>query len=505
MYVNKDVREPKFLLLYSPQRFDPRFGAVKPEGSLGIAYLAGALRASGYEVAILDCSVGAERHRLEATFFRQITLPNGMIRVGMSLEAILREVQPWDVIGISSIFTAQTSMVTEVVAAVSREFPDKLIVLGGINARSQMDLFFRAGADIVCLSEAETTILQIGEVLRQNHRDFSGVSGIAWKIDSQIRINPTTFVEKDLDKLAIPAWDMQPLRKYWDIARPHGGGFSSNSPVAYAPMMTSRGCPFSCSFCHIGKEVSNSASGNIGELRIKSMARVMKELTVLKSLGVEHVFIEDDSLLGRKRRAIEIFRRIICLNVKLSGVNGINIAHLNTKIGERLVVDDEILETMAAAGFSKIMLPVESGSQRIIDKYATGKLNLAKHNIPAIIRKLKSLGIAVGGNYTFGYPDETLQEVRQTVACAREHLDAGLDNANFMIITPFPGTEFYDRVVNEGLLLPGVALEDMDWMRVCIKTQVPEKVLMAVLIKGWEKLNRAERVTRIRSLVPKTI
>ncbi len=288
--------EPKFLLMYSPQIFDKKFGAIKPEGSLGLIYLASALRNKDFEVSILDASVGNDDYTLEETFFNEKIQPNGLVRVGMNIKDILSEVVNYDVIGISSIFTAQTRMVEEVVVAIKKEYPDKIIILGGISAKSQMSLFFNAGADLICLSEAEETIVEIGELLRKGERDFSKIDGIAGK---EGFVNPRLKIIQNLDELPIPAWDMLPLKKYWEIARPHGGGLKEGN-VAYASAMFSRGCPFKCHFCHISKELEGSITGNTRKYRMKSIDRVNEEIRIMKSLGVKYVFVEDDSMLAKK-------------------------------------------------------------------------------------------------------------------------------------------------------------------------------------------------------------
>ncbi len=491
-------RELRYLLMYSPLRFDRRFGAIKPEGSLGLIYLVGALSQNGHHVDLLDCAVGNEKYSLKDTFYRETELPNGMRRVGMSITEILSEVALYDVIGISSIFTAQTSMVSEMVKAISTEYPEKIILLGGVNARSQKKLFFDVGADIIATSEAETTIIEIARQLRTRNINLSLIPGIAFMNQGSISINHAQVLQ-NLDLLPVPRWDMQPYRKYQEIARPHGGGFSKDNPVKYAPIMTSRGCIYECDFCHIANENEKSDSGNLRKLRLKSLDRVMHEMAILKGLGTEHVFIEDDSLLGYKKRMMDILREIIKLDVKLSGVNGINISHLCTT-DNKPGVDHALLELMAEAGFQKIMLPVESGSRRIIKKYATGKLDLDRHDIIGLIKKVKSLGMHAGGNYTFGYPDETIEEVKETFEIAKVHMSAGLDNANFMIITPFPGTPFYDRVVRDNLFLPGVKIDELDWTQVAIKTIVPKEVLEEMITKGWESVNKPERIRRIREL-----
>src|SRR3989344_8460428 len=119
----RSAKEPRFLLMYAPQRFNLNFGAVKPEASLGNLYLAGALRDSGFDVNILDCCLGNDRYSLEQSFYRQTPLPNGKVRIGMAPEDILQEVAGYDIIGISSIFTPQTYTVEETVKLISKAYP----------------------------------------------------------------------------------------------------------------------------------------------------------------------------------------------------------------------------------------------------------------------------------------------------------------------------------------------------------------------------------------------
>ena len=488
--------EPKFLLMYGPQIFDKRFGAIKPEGSLGLIYLASSLRNKDFEVSILDASVGNDDYTLEETFFNEKIQPNGLVRVGMSIKDILGEVVDYDVIGISSIFTAQTRMVEEVVAEIKREYPDKIIILGGVNAKSQMPLFFNAGADLICLSEAEETIVEIGELLRKGERDFSKINGVAGK---EGFVNPRLKIIQNLDELPIPAWDMLPLEKYWKIARPHGGGLKDGN-VAYASAMFSRGCPFKCHFCHVSKELEGSISGNTRKYRMKSIDRVNEEIRILKSLGVKYVFVEDDSMLAKKSRAKTIFLKIAEMGMELAGTNGINLAHLCTKADGKLGVDESLMEAMAAAGFKRLQYPIESGSQRILNKYCSGKLNLEKHDVIGLIKKAKQLGMEIGGNYIFGYPDETIFEMIKTFNLARKHMAAGIDSANFNFLTPFPGTKIHDYVVENKLLLPNLHIADMDWMRPSMKTKVPGWIIKLIITKGWRFVNNPERVKRIKEM-----
>ena len=123
--------------------------------------------------------------------------------------------------------------------------------------------------------------------------------------------NPQQRIIANLDFLPLPAWDLLPNDKYWQISRPHGGEFPIDKSIKYASIMTSRGCVFSCAYCHISKEKEQSSpDGGIGKLRTKSIERVLLEINMLKSLGVEYIFIEDDSLLAKKQRTIKIFRSL---------------------------------------------------------------------------------------------------------------------------------------------------------------------------------------------------
>lgn len=498
-------KEPKFLLMYAPQRFDLRFGAVKPEASLGNLYLAAALRDAGFYVDILDCCLGNERYTLEQSFYRQTPFSSEMIRIGMAPEDIIRETANYDVIGISSVFTPQTYMAEETVRLISRAYPEKLIIMGGINARMQLKRFFDAGADLICLSEAERTIVEIGNVLRAGSRDFSSVAGVALTHDGQIKINPAIFIENNLDLLPIPARDLLPLERIWRIARPQGGVLSVgqlNEPLLHVSAMTSRGCPYSCSFCHVSGEQNWSKTGYIGKFRFQSEKRIEREMISIKELGAKEIYFEDDSLLAKKTRALNIFRMLIRFGFKLSDVNGINLSHLHKNKNGKIIIDDELLETMAEAGFKRLSFPVESGSQRIINKWASGKINHETYNISALIKKANALGITVSSCYLIGYPDETYEELAQTILVAKKHMDAGSEYVNFTIVTPFPGTALYDYVMQNNLLLPGVEVADLDWLKPSMKTLIDPCYLEFISRKAWEFLNKPERISIVRSMTP---
>ena len=114
------------------------------------------------------------------------------------------------------------------------------------------------------------------------------------------------------------------------------------------------------------------------------------------------------------------------------------------------------------------------------------------------VKKAKQLGIEIVGNYTFGYPDETFVEILKTLFLARKHMAAGLDAANFMFITPFPGTQLYDYAIEKNILRDDINLESMDWTRPSMKTKVPGWFFRLIITKGWRWVNNPERINRIK-------
>src|SRR5439155_23607077 len=163
--------------------------------------------------------------------------------------------------------------------------------------------FFDAGVDLIVLSEAERTIVDIAEAVR-GKCDLTDVPGIAFRDETgRETVNRHGPVTVDLDELPFPAWDLLPLDKYWDLSRPHGGQFPEGERITYASLQTSRGCPFQCLYCHISQETEEGVAGPVGTFRVKSIDRVLAELQTLKDLGAHYIYFEDDSLFAKKKRA----------------------------------------------------------------------------------------------------------------------------------------------------------------------------------------------------------
>lgn len=473
----------RVLLLYPRLQFRPQ-DTVKPDGSLALPYLAGELLRRGHEVRIFDASIGRDgRDDLQDVFYRPRRQENGLIRVGVDDFRLLEEASWAEAIGITSIFTMQTTPVLEMVRLFKENLPETPVYAGGVNARSLEERFLAAGCARVFPSEA----------------DFAFANHLEGRPDGP--------VVADLDELPVPAWELLPNERYWRIARPHGGDFRpDDGEIRYASMMTSRGCPFSCSYCHISKEREGDEAGNIGSYRIKSTDRVLEEALKLKCLGVEWLFLEDDSLLAKKKRLFAILGGLARYGFRIADVNGVNLAHFlcRTSAGT-LTLDLELIDALAEAGFEKITLPFESASQRILDLWASKKWRIKDLDAEALIRAFEDRGVKTFGNYMMGYPDETFSEIMSTVKMAQSHVAAGLTAASFFVTVPFPGSRMFDYAIETGQLSKDFDPDRMNWTEsIFTKAPVPPEALTMIRTLSWELVNRKAFTTVKRAIAGAT-
>jgi anaerobic magnesium-protoporphyrin IX monomethyl ester cyclase len=480
-------------LLLAPRLRFRAHDIVKPDGSLALPYLAGGLREAGLPVDIVDCTVGTDADDLATTFYRRRDVGHGMIEVGVSDDRLAELVCGYDVIGITSIFTMQTTAILAMLAVIREANPRALIVMGGVNARSLPERFFAAGVDAIHVGEADRSMRH----LTYHGADYSipgPIRNAGWlervTFDDRPHYFTPAIVTQDLDELPMPAWDLMPNARYWQISRPHGGDFAPGETIRYASLMTSRGCPFVCKYCHISKEGADSPSGAIGAYRVKSRPRVRAELANLKTLGVEWVFVEDDSLLAKKKRALELMDDFAATGLRFADVNGVNLAHLVIREGPGYGVDRGLLRALRQAGFEKLTLPFESGSQRILDRYASRKWRTDVVPHARLVEVCREEGITPLGNYTIGYPDETLDEMLATVRMAKDHVRAGLAVASFFCIVPFPGTQLFDDTLASGALAADWSPDTMNWtMASWAHSTVPADTINAVRRVAWELVN----------------
>jgi len=482
----------KGLLIYPPNQL-MNIETPRPDGSMGLLYLASSLEKNGIETDVLDASVGTPEQTLDATFYKLVKQKNGLTKIGMDFKDIANYVlkKGYDFVGINSNFTPQTTMAFETAKAIKQANPDIKIYAGGTNARALYKRFLKTRYfDAICLTEGELIFP------RAILEGVENTPGFAYLKDTEIKINPIdeTCFPKELDDLPMPAWEKLPFEKYDKITSTHGTDTTGKS-MRYAPIMTSRGCIWQCAYCHISTEKEN-----IGKLRLFSIQRVIQEIKKLKSLGVNKLFFEDDTLLAKKDRTKQIFKLLEGEGFSILNVNGINLIDFFDKskiINGKWKIDKEFIKILRDAGFDQMVFPAESGSQRILQKYATNKVLLDKMDLPLLMKTMTDMGIRAPVNMMIGFPDETESEIKESIELARKLKENGAIYVTFFIPIPFPGSKLYEIAIKNNHLDEDFDTDIMNWKHPVMKnTLVPPEKIEQIQNQANEMINDKDFIAK---------
>lgn len=301
---------------------------------------------------------------------------------------------------------------------------DFFIILGGPLAHVSPELLLREfKCDCVVQGEGEFALWEIIKNVESGQTNFFNAPGAWWRDkDGELHSTPPQRIT-DLDSLPFPAYHLlPPLKKY--------RSFSRQTPVA--PIITSRGCAFSCSFC--------SRGAFRRQVVFRSAESVLEEVDFLvNKYGVRQLDILDDNFALDKRRMEKIFDGLIEKNYKLS---------INFNAGIRSEgLTEEMFLKMKKAGVIKLSFGIESADERVLE-LCNKSLNLS--TMKKAISTAKKVGIIVGGFFIIGLPGEDELAFKKTLQFAK---DVDLDIANFCIAIPFPGTGLYNQISVGGKFL----------------------------------------------------
>jgi magnesium-protoporphyrin IX monomethyl ester (oxidative) cyclase len=217
------------------------------------------------------------------------------------------------------------------------------------------------------------------------------------------------------------------MEKYFEVSSPQGGVYKSKRNT---PILTSRGCPAKCCFC---------ASANVWgkRYRLRSPEMVMKEIKLLKKeYNIEEFQIQDDNFTLNKKRIIQICKDLKYMDLHWSMPNGVALWAL----------DEEMIEAMSEAGCHFIIAAIESGNERVLKEVIKKPLKLDR--VIDLCKCIKKNRIFLSGFFIVGFPDETLDEIRDTFKFA---LKCNLDIAGFSYATPLPSTQLWEQAERENL------------------------------------------------------
>ncbi len=425
----------RVLLLKPPMRACMiEIGRHMPIGPL---YLASMLRQAGHTVDVFDSLAHVEDNHVvppdALTAVDRVKLASHprwrhLVHWGASWARIRRAIEDFepDVVGVTCMFTPHYEPAYECARLVKEIAPDVPVMLGGQHPTVAAPHALAEDAiDLVVRGEAEQTIVSIVEALHAGER-LEALPGLAFRCDGRycgcepspgrLHMTPAPEWLRELDSLPLPASDLVDLGKYDDTAT----------------VITSRGCPFSCTFCTVHAMVGK-------KFRARAPERVVDELEhYVRVHGIRSFSIEDDNFtfdIGRVHAICgEIRRR--GLDVSLHLPNGMTVVKL----------DEDLVTDMHLAGFRSLFLGLETTDPARLRQIRKGFTSLTK--VQNGVRMFDREGVDVGASLIVGLLG---QDVR---AIAQDSINVARSGIRFWTnpFYPIPGSTDFNQCIADGLI-----------------------------------------------------
>jgi anaerobic magnesium-protoporphyrin IX monomethyl ester cyclase len=366
---------------------------------IGILSIAAYLIREGHDVQVHDCR-------------------GPVSRIGSS--AVMSHVSSYkpDIVG----FTAVTSgflNAYRLAGEIRRTAPHITIVFGGVHVSALRGKILQSfpAIDCVVTGEGEKAMVELAAAARPET-----IQGLVYREGSEIKDNGLRTDLCELDSLPFPAYHK--LEGFPD--RFEGALF--NYPKApSATIISSRGCPYQCSYC--------DRSVYRRSFRYNSAEYLYEHMVFLKkNFGIRHVFFYDD-LFTFNRERIEKFCGLLRKKPLAMTFNcAVRVGH----------ADDQLLKMLKTSGCWMVSLGIESGAPEILARHKT-KVDF--NEMKTTVKRIQKAGIRAKGLFMMGLPGETEETIKAT---ADFITGLELDDMNMTKFTPFPGSPLYQTIHDEG-------------------------------------------------------
>lgn len=348
----------------------------------------------------------------------------------MSEEEFWDEISSFDpdVVGLSCL-SSNAPYLPKIIKIIKEIKKDTTCILGGpFVSSSPQEAVSIGGVDFIIYGEGEISTCNFVRALL-NGGDFQKIKGIGFMRNDNVTITPLQPFVENLDTLPFPAWDLCNLENYSKVHRFLGSGVQHSDKTNYANIVSSRGCPYQCIYCH-----------KIFGLRFRarSAQNVVDEMVYLHDEFKVEEFTFSDDIFNLDRERVEDFCRLLMKanrNIKFGFfTNGLR--------GD--ILSKDLIDLLFEAGMRTASVAIESASPRI-QKRIKKSLNLekARQSINYMCQK----GIYLSTYNMIGFPTETESEIKQT-------LEFNLSLFHHAIFTfaviPYAGTELYNIIIQEG-------------------------------------------------------
>ena len=404
------VLNPPFLPRYSRPQRSP---AVTKSGTIYFpiwqAYCTGVLKDAGHEVSFIDAPAAC-----------------------LSLDDVLAEARQFGP-RLVVVDTSTPSIDNDigVVAKLRGELKDAFFVFVGthVSAMAEETLNNAPDVDAVARREYDYTIKELAEVVgksdgRPVDEDLRSVSGLSFRADGQVVHNEDRESIANLDDLP---WVSKVYKEYLKI----DDYFNPNSLFPMVTLITSRGCPFRCSFCVYPQAFTGR------KYRFRSLDDVLNEIeyAIEAFPDLKCIFFEDDTLTVNKKRCLEFAEAILARGIKIAWT-----------ANSRIDVDLATMKKMREAGCRELCVGFESGDQKILDGMKKGTRVEGMYRFMEDARKA---GILIHGCFMVGFSGEDKESAEKTIKLS---LDLKPDTAQFYPVMVYPGTDAYDEYKEKGWL-----------------------------------------------------
>lgn len=359
---------------------------------LGLGYIEASLKKAGFETITID----AQAEYLD--------------REGLA--ARLHAYKP-DLVGVT---TTSPGMPGAVEACELAKSAGAVVILGGPHTEVfDVENLYHGCIDYVGVGEGSTIMPRLAMALR----DGTPTDTIPGLVSRTFKNAPAPML--NLEDMGWPSRDSVPIDNY----------FSIMAKRPFATMISSRGCPFQCSFCFKQavdrKSIYRSAEDVVGEMEY-----------LVRNYGIREIMFYDDVFTMKRKRVIEICDLIKKKRLKVRW-------EAPTRVD---LVDDELMQHMASAGCIRLRFGIESGD---IDILLDMQKKTDLQEIERAVRSAKRAGIQTFGYFIVGWLDESSAQYQRTVdfACALP-----LDYASFYTATPLPGTKLHRDAIAAGKIDP---------------------------------------------------
>ena len=322
---------------------------------------------------------------------------------------------PWpkifeaDLVGIST--TTATCREAYQIAGLLRT-NDIPVVIGGIHASFMPEEALQF-ADFVVRGEAEESFLPLVRAIEAGRQPVD-IPGVSYWHNGEPVHNPGLKERINMDTLPIP--DITLLER--------------SESMRSVPVMTSRGCPYNCTFCCVTQMFGR-------RYRFRCTESILEELSRYPG---RHIFFCDDNFTADPRHSKELMREMISRD-------DIRIRSWGAQVRVESAFDDELIDLMHRSGCTMVYIGFESVNPETLKGYNKQQ---TVEEIRETISRFHDYGIRIHGMFVLGGDADTAETIRETADFA---IEAHIDTVQFMILTPMAGTQYYKKVEEEGRIL----------------------------------------------------